>query len=37
MGQTAKEFSRQFDHEQIAPQFCKWITRAGQKEGYFHR
>jgi glycosyltransferase involved in cell wall biosynthesis len=31
MGQTAKEFSRQFDHEQIAPQFCKLITQAGRK------
>jgi glycosyltransferase involved in cell wall biosynthesis len=31
MGQTAKEFSRQFDHGQIAPQFCKLITQFTQK------
>ena len=31
MGQTAKEFSRKFDHEQIAPQFCKLITQFTQK------
>jgi glycosyltransferase involved in cell wall biosynthesis len=31
MGQAAKDFSRQFDHEQIAPQFCKLVTQFTQK------
>jgi glycosyltransferase involved in cell wall biosynthesis len=31
MGQAAKDFSRPFDHEQIAPQFCKRIAQFKQK------